>query len=323
MKESNSRIIRWSDGTLSLRLGKELFDITQTIDNSGSVTRSTIGGSQAQSQSQTQPEPADNPGKSEGLTYLVAQHKRSQVLQSEAVITGHMSLRPTSMSSEIHRMLVRAVEQKHKQVARLKLAPDPSIDPEREKMELLKQSAKKSKRKTNDHDGLGSGKRRRNYRRSADTDVMWSDDDDEGGDMYGGGSDEEEDESMGVSPRKMKRKAGEEKPEEDYQADDFVVPDDSDDDGEGGGHGRKRAREGSVDDLERMEANLEKQAAAQKKSRGGDAKKPKSRNAVADKDSDDEGDDGAMDVESEEDDDDFKVRRISTKRAIAFEEEEE
>src|SRR6188768_2652081 len=113
-KESNSRVIRWSDGTLSLRLGKEFFDITQSVDSSAGVSRSTLGGvssSQSQSQSQ-QPPTSSQTGKSEGLTYLVAQHKRSQVLQSEAVITGYMALRPTSMQSETHRMLVRAVGQK-------------------------------------------------------------------------------------------------------------------------------------------------------------------------------------------------------------------
>jgi len=139
-------VIRWSDGTLSLRLGKELFDINQTIDTSG-VFAGPIGGSQAsQSQSQSQ-EPAASKSKSQGLTYLVAQHKRAQVLQAEAVITGYMTLRPTGMQSETHRMLVRAVGQKHNKVARLRMAPDPTKDPEREVAELSKLVAKKSKKK--------------------------------------------------------------------------------------------------------------------------------------------------------------------------------
>jgi len=332
IKESNSRIVRWSDGSLSLRLGKELFDISQAIDTSATVPRQTIGGlSQSQSQQLTPSQtatsgPPPTPGKSQGLTYLVAQHKRSQVLQSEAVITGYMSLRPTGMQSETHRMLVRAVEQKHKQVARLRIAPEPTIDPEREKLELMKQSAKKSKKKVDDGDGFGGGRKRRNYRRAADHDVMWSDDDERGG-MYAGGSDDDDDDlGMGSSPRKPKRKSAQEKPEEDYQADDFVVPDDSDDDGDGSGRRRKRVREASEveDDLERMEADLEKRAASEKKSRTPESKKAK-KMAVDDEGETEEDAIGAMDVESEEEEDEeeFKVRRVTSKRAIALDDDEE
>ncbi|KIM44531.1 hypothetical protein M413DRAFT_442496 [Hebeloma cylindrosporum] len=321
VKESNSRIIRWSDGTLSLRLGKELFDIAQSIDTSATVPRQIVGGlSQSQSQQlpQSQAGPPSTPGKSQGLTYLVAQHKRSQVLQSEAVITGHMSLRPTGMQSETHRMLVRAVEQKHKQVARLRIAPEPTIDPEREKLELMKQSAKKSKKKVDDGDGFGGGRKRRNYRRAADTEGMWSDDDNRS---------EEDDDDLraGNSPRKPKRKPAQEKPEEDYQADDFVVPDESDEEGDGSGRSRKRAREASEveDDLERMEADLEKRAASEKKNRTPESKKAKQK-AVGGDETEEEGV-GAMDVESEEEDDEeeFKVRRVTSKRAIAFDDDDE
>ncbi|PPR03191.1 hypothetical protein CVT26_008039 [Gymnopilus dilepis] len=322
-RESNARVIRWSDGSLSLRLGKELFDINQTIDTSGSLSRQTIGGapplSQSQSQSQTQPIPV--PGKSQGLTYLVAQHKRSQVLQSEAVITGYMSLRPTGMQTEIHRMLVKAVEQKHNKIAKLRMAPDPQFDPEREKLELMKQTAKKSKKRTDDGDAFG--RRRRRASRRMDHDVMWSDDEDDHAGMYGGGSDDEYEDGLGGSPRKGKRKAGLGKAEEDYQADDFVVAD-SDEEGDSGGPSRKRAKETSEveveDELEKMEAKLERQAAAERKGRSGDAKKSKK-----DEDEDETEDEGAgaMDVESEEDEEEFRVRRVTSKRAIAFDEEEE
>lgn len=328
VKQSNARVIRWSDGTLSLRLGKELFDINQSIDTSAATPRQTIGAaapSQSQSQgpshSQSQAQaPAPAGGKGQGLTYLVAQHKRSQVLQSEALVTGYMSLRPTGMTSETHRMLVRSVEQKHKQTARLRIAPEPTVDPEREKMELMKQSArsKPKRRNANLGDGFEGTRKHKTYRRQQDRDVYWSDDDEPEG-MYGGGagSDEELDFSNARgSPRKGgKRKSEAEKDEEDYQADDFVVPDDDEDEGAGG---RKQGREQSEaeDDLERMEANIEKQAAAEKKGRGSDVKKSK---RVTDSDEDADG----MDVESEEDAEDHKVRRVTSKRAIAFDEDEE
>jgi RNA polymerase-associated protein LEO1 len=302
-----------------------LFDVNQSIDTSAGVTRQSIGFSQSQSQSQSNP--TKTPSKSQGLTYLVAQHKRSQVLQSEAVITGYLSLRPTGMQSETHRMLVRAVGQKHNKISRLRIAPDPVIDPERAILDLMKKNAKKSKKKADDPDGFGSGRKRRSSRRGADTGVMWSDDDDDRPGMY---SEEEDDDRSGNrgSPRKMKRKAGEEKGE-DYQADDFLVPDDSEDDGEGGGRSRKKVRETSEmeeDPLDRLEANLEQQVAdkkrADKKPIGSPRKGKKKKQDDNDDETEEEGGD-LMDVESEEEDEEFKVRRVTGKRTVAFDEEEE
>ena len=128
--------MRWSDGSLSLQLGKELFDITQSIDTSGAASRQALGApggvtpsqslsavpslSQSASQSQATPGASGSATHAQGLTYLVAQHKRAEILQCEAVVTGYMSLRPTGMQSETHRMLVRAVGQKHNKVARLR-----------------------------------------------------------------------------------------------------------------------------------------------------------------------------------------------------------
>ncbi|KAK2463663.1 hypothetical protein APHAL10511_004414 [Amanita phalloides] len=291
IKQSNSRIIRWSDGTLSLRLGKELFDINQTIDTSGTVPRQSLGGSQSQS---SQPQ-RNTTGKSQGLTYLVAQHKRSQVLQAEALITGYMQLRPAGMHSETHRMLVRAVGQKHSKVARLRMAPDPTMDPEREKLEFMKQTAKKTRRKVDQDDGLGKRKKKRHWRETASRD--WTDDEDHA-------SEEDEDDGLG-SQRKTKRKETATKPVEEYQEDDFLVADESDDDG--GYTGKKKRRrddEAEEDTLDKLDAKIEEQE-----------DKPK-------------GDGDDMDVESEEEDEEeFEVRRVSAararKRAVNADEEEE
>ncbi|KAF9005973.1 Leo1-like protein-domain-containing protein [Cyathus striatus] len=314
VRQSNSRIIRWSDGSLSLRLGKELFDITQQVDISAGIPRQLIGAgaSQSQSQSQTQHSSSQSQtaGKSQGLTYLVAQHKRSQVLQSEAVITGSMSLRPTDMQSETHRMLVRAVGQKHNKVARLRMAPDPTMDPEREKMELMKQSQKKSKRKTEREDDFSGGRKRRYSRRTAEHDV-WSDDEEDGAAVFGASEDEDED-GIGGSSRKSKRKDDRKGPE-DYQEDDFVV---ADSDEEGGG--KKKGREASdmeEDPLDKLDAKIERQ----------DAKKRRRVSGGKGSDNEETDDDGnGMDVESEEEDEEFKVRRGGTrKRAVNFDDEEE
>ncbi|PPQ62863.1 hypothetical protein CVT24_006261 [Panaeolus cyanescens] len=318
VRESNARVVRWSDGSLSLRLGKELFNITTTVDQSA-VARQNIGNlSQSQSQSEAPPRATPStPGKSHGLTYLVAQHKRSQVLQSEAVITGYMTLRPVDMQSETHRMLVRAVGQRHNKVARLRMAPDPTVDPERQKMEMMKQSNKKTKRKAFDTDGLGSPRKRRGYRRTTDRDVYWSDDEDEAGGIYGANSEEEEDYDLSGSPRKGKRKSTDHKGEEDYQADDFVVPDEDDEEGQTSRRKRTRDAEQEEDDLEKMEARLERQAAAERKHR---SPSKKSKKKSDDEDSEEEAE---MDVESEEDEDEFGVRKVTTRRGVAFDDDDD
>ncbi|EMD38917.1 hypothetical protein CERSUDRAFT_112625 [Gelatoporia subvermispora B] len=338
-RQSNGRIIRWSDGSLSLKLGKELFDVTQTIDNSGAIPRSAIGGSQQASQA---PLPSGST-KSQGLTYLVAQHKRAGILQCEALVTGYMSLRPTGMQSETHRMLVRAVGQKHHKVARLRMAPDPTTDPEREKMELMKLASRKPKKARGEDDALGAARRRRSYTRKRTGDDVWSDDEDDA--VFGGASDEEYGEDPSGGRRGKRRKSdADENPRKgpgEYQTDDFVVADSDEEDADFNGDNRgarKRRRRSSAgeedaDDLEKLDAKIDQQEAEERKRRQRDSTGKSSESAV--KDETERGDERAksedrMDIESEEEDDDFGVRRSRAapagsrkRRAIGFDDDDE
>ncbi|KAJ8595631.1 Leo1-domain-containing protein [Rhizopogon salebrosus TDB-379] len=320
IRQSNSRLIRWSDGTLSLRLGKELFDITQTVDTSGGVVRQSLGSSQTSQSSQSQPPASQNTlssSRSQGLTYLVAQHKRSEVLQAEAVITGYMTLRPTGMQSETHRMLVRAVGQKHNKVARLRMAPDPTVDPEREKMELMKQSARKSKKKTDDS-GLSVRKKRYSQSRKRQGHDIWSEDEEEP--EYEGS---EDDDDLGGS----KRKAGEQKkrgPGE-YQEDDFVVADESDDDAEfidGEAKSEKKRKrpeveEEEVDPLDQLDAKIKQREQNERKRKHQDTG-----NAGGTGETGEDGGDLDMDIESEEEEEEHRVRKAGAgarkKRTVTF-----
>ncbi|KZT63129.1 Leo1-domain-containing protein [Daedalea quercina L-15889] len=327
-RQSNARIVRWSDGTLSLLLGKELFDITQTIDTSGAVPRKAFGsGTQSQPLSQSQSQSQGTPGssKSQGLTYLVAQHKRAEILQSEALVTGYMSLRPTGMQSSTHRMLVRAVGQKHTKVARLRMAPDPVMDPEREKMEMMKAASRKPRRpRAEGEDGFSVRKRRSGYTRRKTGEEMWSDEEEDDA-VYGGGSEDEygEESSSARKRRKGEKEAGKKGPGE-YQEDDFLVADsDEDADAYGSdnaGAPRKRTkrrrgeREMDEDDLDRMDKQIEEEE--RRRRRDGD---------IAEADIEKE---ASMDVESEEEDEGGAVRRRTAggakkKKVIEMEEEEE
>ncbi|KAF9807928.1 hypothetical protein IEO21_08002 [Rhodonia placenta] len=342
-RQSNSRVVRWSDGTLSLQLGKELFDITQTIDTSGAVLRQALGGSQPTSQPIPSPsQPPATPGRSQGLTYLVAQHKRAEILQCEAVISGYMSLRPTGMQSETHRMLVRAVGQKHNKVARLRMAPDPTTDPERERLELMRQAARKPRRPRGEDDGL-SGRRRRTsgYTRKRTGDDMWSDDEEDA--VFGGGSEDEYgEEGAGTRSAKRRRPGGEENAKKgpgEYQTDDFLVADSDEEDGgfgesdeETGRHRARRRRaeeeeEGEEDDLEKLEAKIHEREAEERKRRKDSGGKGVSSAKDESGGSEEDGEAG-MDVESEEEDEGFGVRRRTAsgarkRRPIGADEEEE
>ncbi|TDL23684.1 Leo1-domain-containing protein [Rickenella mellea] len=331
-RQSNSRVVRWSDGSMSFLLGKELFDVTKTVDNSASVPRS-IHASQPASQSQSQ---STSQARSQGLTYLVAQHKRPGILQAEAPVTGYMALRPTGMQSETHRMLVRAVGQKHNKVARLRMAPDPTRDPERERMELEKADAKKAKARKED-DGNGARRRRGAASRRRTSDV-WSDDEEPGAAFEGSDEDEEERFSGG---RKIKAERAEadaaKKGSGEYQTDDFVVADSSDEDAEGSDSGaakKRRSRTGGAaevetDALDEMEAKLAAQEEDRRRKRKADAEDAGQRSGLSQDDEDQK--DDAMDIESEEDEEeeaeDFKVRRAGTgsrkKRAVAIDEDDE
>jgi RNA polymerase-associated protein LEO1 len=307
---------------MSLRLGKEYFDINQVIDSSGSAHRQAFGTSQ-NSQSQSSPgTPTTTAGKAHGLTYLVAQHKRAEILQAEAAITGFLTLRPTDMQSETHRLVVRAVGQKHSKVARLRMAPD--MDPEREKQELIRASAKKS-RHPRGEDGGGGGTRRRRApgggrrRTGGDMDI-WSDDEEPAYDAYGNDDDD------GRSPKKRRAREPEERRGGEYQTDDFVVADSDEDDAaahgsDGVARRKKEAREDEPEEdvLDKLDAQIGQQEADRKKQRDETPDAPESGGEQAGE--------AAMEVESEEGEEEFRVRRVGGARkrttVAGFDEEDE
>ncbi len=308
---------------MSLRLGKEYFDINQVIDSSGSAHRQAFGTSQ-NSQSQLSPgTPTATPGKAHGLTYLVAQHKRAEILQAEAAITGFLTLRPTDMQSETHRLVVRAVGQKHSKVARLRMAPD--MDPEREKQELIRASAKKTRHPRGEEGGGGGGTRRRRSqgggrRRMAGDIDIWSDDEELAYDPYGNDDDD------GRSPKKRRAREPEERRGGEYQTDDFVVADSDEDDATGhGSDGVARRRKGAREErpeedvLDKLDAQISLQEADRKRRRDEEPEAPEGGGEQAGE--------TAMEVESEEDEEEFRVRRVGGARkrttVAGFDEEDE
>lgn len=274
VRQSNSRIIKWDDGSMSLQLGKELYDISVNVDTSASISRSTIHGVGAsQSLPSSQPESQsvfsqadvkpDGPLKGNGLAYVVSQHPEAAILRTEAQITGTMGLRPAGLQGSIHDKFRKALQQKHSKISRLRFAQDEEVSAvERQIAELQKKPWKSARsgdgtrrrRSGGARSGISAAERRR---RAAD---MYSDED--GAEESDAGSDAGEYGGFRSSARRSmgdsKRGAGE------YEVDDFLVPDEEE--GESGrspGKKKKRTKaeeEGldEPDDLEMLDAHLER-----------------------------------------------------------------
>lgn len=341
IRRSNSRVIRWSDGTLSLLLGKELFDINQSYEGAFGVPLAPSGSSSSLSQSQGIAAAPPAPTKPPGLAYLVAQHKRSGILQAETPITGTMSLRPTGMQSETHRLLARAVGQKHSKVARLRMAPDPTVDPERALAEIVKQANKKPRRPKGE--GSASSRKRRSYGRRR-SESVWSDEEPEAG-AFGDTDDEDDEAAYGGSSERRSRHSGHDQDLDraaarrgagEYQTDDFLVADSDEaeeEESDDGNRKRKKKKrssdrdedEAEVDALDEIDAKIAQQEEERRK-RKVNATGPGSSPEGA-QEPRTNGEDVEMDVESEEEDEEVvNLRRSGAsrrKRAIAQDEDEE
>ncbi|EGW30233.1 uncharacterized protein SPAPADRAFT_63850 [Spathaspora passalidarum NRRL Y-27907] len=77
IKQSNAHFIQWDDGSLSLKIGQELFDLKELpiFDN-----------------------------------YLVRSHDSLEILQNDSIITKTINLLPASTSTSTHRKLTQAVK---------------------------------------------------------------------------------------------------------------------------------------------------------------------------------------------------------------------
>jgi len=93
-------VICWEDGSQSLQVGSELFDMVFTTDSRQLTNPATSQQSQPTQQQQ------QHQGNAQGLTYLFAQHSELKLLEAQASITGQITLRPYSLNSLTHRSIV-------------------------------------------------------------------------------------------------------------------------------------------------------------------------------------------------------------------------
>lgn len=115
-QESNSRMVRWSDGSMSLQLGSDLFDVASS--------HGTTLARPEDIQAAGKPLAAELEAAPTSTTFLCVPSTYERVLITETSLAGQLSLVPTSGTSKTHIELVKHVGQQHVKHARMIIIDD-------------------------------------------------------------------------------------------------------------------------------------------------------------------------------------------------------
>ncbi|PWN22728.1 Leo1-domain-containing protein [Microstroma glucosiphilum] len=108
---SNSRFVKWSDGSWTLQVGNEQFDVSgfdarYAGSKGASADALQTGSSQSQpTQSETQVKASTSRMPSQPLTYLATADPRSKMLQTLGPLYSNVSIQPASLQSATHRLI--------------------------------------------------------------------------------------------------------------------------------------------------------------------------------------------------------------------------
>lgn len=111
--QSNARVVEWSDGTRSLYLGSEIFDVNEK----------SIG----------------------ECSHLFIRQGVRHGLQGQAVFTSKLSIRPNSTESFTHRKLTLSLADRSQKTQKIRMLNNPGLDPEARLNELSKKEDDKMK----------------------------------------------------------------------------------------------------------------------------------------------------------------------------------
>ena len=243
IRESNARFVRWSDGTCTIHIGDEMFDVDQIgppkqqqaakanearlpgingyVYLTQTVQAAHVGGSSAVNGEDGVDDDggAAAAGGGEPLPELVGQ----TLLECQGPVVSKLVVRPSSLSSAAHRNLTLAVRNRNMKKARIAEVVT-TEDPELEKQRRTKMKDDIEKQRLRSNRGYSSGRKAYGSRPSMSKNYLEGDDDDEhydsvnvgkgmkrrvmggdGADDYGTDSGEEDDE---WSRRKMMRGRG-------------------------------------------------------------------------------------------------------------------
>ncbi|KAM0786735.1 hypothetical protein ACM66B_002173 [Microbotryomycetes sp. NB124-2] len=183
-RQSNARIVRWSDGSHSLQLGPELFDITLAVDRSASKT---TGAGPVPIAHPTLTTTSAGSNSAHSLTFLTAQHEYTELHEAQASVVGTMSFRPTTLQSTTHRRLAGSIAARNVKERAVRRVDIPAADPERLKAEREKAEIDKIKKARRQNVQRSSASRRKAAR--GETKLIYSDgdenEDEDGGDDRG------------------------------------------------------------------------------------------------------------------------------------------
>ncbi|KAK4686953.1 RNA polymerase-associated protein LEO1, partial [Tremellales sp. Uapishka_1] len=306
MRQSNARMLRWSDGSVSMQLGSDLYDVAPS--HGTTLARPEDPKPTGKNQQLEAPSTQSN------TTFLCIPAPTEKVLVSEAALAGQLSLLPTSMNSKTHMELVKHVGQQHVKHSRMKILEDIQ-DPEKVNALLAlaggggnqKPAANKSgkaratprkqvKAKTHDYDSESDRDDPSPKRKGKGSRRTYDDDEDEDDDDGFVVADDDDDEGVAV--------------EED--SDDMAYGSSKKSKGKKGKKSKKRKDSESMDELEAMDKRMEerererkrvkreKEAAAGGGGEGGKSKAKKSKEIIESEDEEDEDAEGE-DAEGEED----------------------
>lgn len=111
--QSNARVVEWSDGTMSLYLGSEIFDLNEK----------SIG----------------------ECSHLFIRQGLRQGLQGQAIFNSKLSIRPNSTESFTHRKLTLSIADRSQKTQKIRMLNNPGQDPEARLSELSKKEDDKMK----------------------------------------------------------------------------------------------------------------------------------------------------------------------------------
>jgi len=111
VRESNAKIVRWSDGSMSLYLGNEIFDIERH--------------------------------KIMNFNHLFV--RQGQALQAQAIMSEKLKFRPHSTDTLTHRKVTLSMADKTNRIQKVKVIASLGDNPETQKQELIRQEEEKLK----------------------------------------------------------------------------------------------------------------------------------------------------------------------------------
>ena len=260
-------MLRWSDGTMSMQLGKDIYDVA-----------TSHGTTLARPQD---PQPSTSQSAPPLTTFVCRTLTNEKILMTESAIAGQLSLVPTSANSATHMELANQVRQQHVKRSRMRVLDD-VVKPEEMQKMLLKAEGKDIVHKTRVKREPGtSGRTERSSRSGRSTRRALSED--SGSDRgYGREKDYDEDDGFVVADD------DEDGEEEETEDEDGAAWGSKKTKSKKAKKGKKRKGSESMDELELADRRLEAKDRERKKAK---MDKKKSREYVDSDDDDSEVDD--------------------------------